>query len=307
MNGQNAIPPFNVQSYNELRGNKIQSGTNKKGEVYDRYVQYKDGYEELAKIVAGLGKEVKRINQCLTIDGARQYAAKRKNWTAHEADITGKNGHPDGVKEVFVCDDKGNMKVINGFGLRKSDFPWRKAYREVYPTKADRKGNPFTKFKNDYTEIQGFNEDEIPYYKNNTADISPEYTNLQPEITPKALYKQLVFKPVYDATKETLKKEKVPPMVMAQLFNKMLSVCYKNHVQEQILAEMLGADPSEVEAKVVNKLLRSDDFKKYARDKVFQIVTKGDNLNTCQSEVNTILNQEVDRILGRHKDDDDDD
>lgn len=301
MNGQNASPAFNVQTYNELRGNKLQSGTNKKGEVYDRSIQYKDGYEELAKIVAGLGQEVKRINECLTIDGARQYAAKRKNWTAHEADITGKNGHPDGIKEVFVCDAKGNMKVINGFGLTKGDFPWRKAYREVYTTKAERKDNPFTKFKKDFTEIKGFNEQGIPYYENDASVISPEYVNLQPAITPKAVYKQLVFKPIYDAAKEDLKKEGVPPMVMAQVFNRMLSVCYKNHVQDQILADMLGKDPKDVEKKEVNKVLRSDAYKKEARDKVFEIVTKADNINVCQSEIAEVLHEEVDRILEGNK------
>lgn len=111
-----------------LQGRQINQGTNSKGTQYNRNIDFEDGYKELAKIVAGLGKEVKRINQCLTKAGAIEYARKRMNWTAHEADITGPNGKPDGVKEVFVCDADGKVKVINGVGLAKSTFPLRKAY-----------------------------------------------------------------------------------------------------------------------------------------------------------------------------------
>lgn len=124
-----------LAALNQLKGKSLGDGVNKKGEAYRRNVNFQPGYEQLLQIVGGLQKKVDRINQCITLEGAQEYASKRKNWSAHEADITGPNGKPDGIKEVFVCDAKGNLKVINGMGLSKTDYPYRKAYRTVNKTK----------------------------------------------------------------------------------------------------------------------------------------------------------------------------
>ena len=41
----------------------------------------------------------------MTLEGAKEYATKKgKNWSAHEEDITGPDGKPDGINEVFVCE-----------------------------------------------------------------------------------------------------------------------------------------------------------------------------------------------------------
>ena len=66
-----------------------------------RRIGAKNGMPELINIVAGLQKDIKRINQCLTLPGAQQYVSNKPFWQAHEADITGPNGKPDGVKEVL--------------------------------------------------------------------------------------------------------------------------------------------------------------------------------------------------------------
>ena len=57
------------------------------------------GMSELVNIVAGLQKDVKRINACLTKQGAQECIAKNKKngWHAWEGDITGPGGEPDGI------------------------------------------------------------------------------------------------------------------------------------------------------------------------------------------------------------------
>ena len=160
-------------------------GRNKKGEEYDRKLGAKNGMAELVNIVAGLQKDVKRINSCLTLAGATAYATKKgPNWQAHEADITGPHGKPDGFKEVFVTDANGNIKVINGYTLAKSTYPERKAYWTVQPTNpetnapyADRDGNPiefrmpFSKFRKQLYEISpNVNENGAPYYAKDFDD-----------------------------------------------------------------------------------------------------------------------------------------
>ena len=110
---------------------------------YRRDPQAQGGMAELVNIVAGLQKDVKRINQCLTLEGAKAYALKRKNWEASELDFTGPNGKPDGINEVIVTDANGNIKIINGYALAKSTYPQRKLYRTRYPTKEARKGHKY--------------------------------------------------------------------------------------------------------------------------------------------------------------------
>ena len=70
------------------------------------------GMSELVNIVAGLQKDVKRINACLTKQGAQDYIAKnnKNGWYAWEGDITGPGGEPDGIPEVIVTDSKRNIK-----------------------------------------------------------------------------------------------------------------------------------------------------------------------------------------------------
>lgn len=289
---------FRVDTYGGLAGQSLPKGKDKHDKEYARSVQFKDGYSELARIVAGLGKEVKRINQCLTLQGAQQYVSKKKNWTAHEADITGKNGIPDGVKEVFVCDSKGNLKIINGYGLEKSEYPWRKAYRETFPTRADRKDTPYGTFKDVYTTIhEGWDANGSPYYEFNLGEINPEYAHVQPEIKPKDLYKQFIYRPIYDTLKEQLKTEGVPPMMMARIFNKILTDAYNRHVKFQVAADYFRKDPSEVEEKERNRFYRSADYKLMAQQKIKEILSTADNINTCRAEIDEIIGSEIDEIF----------
>ena len=77
------------------------------------------GTSELVNIVAGLQKDAKRINACLTKQGVEEYLAKNKKngWYDMEGDITGPHGIPDGINEVIVTNSKGNIKIVNGYTL----------------------------------------------------------------------------------------------------------------------------------------------------------------------------------------------
>ena len=282
-----------------LGGRPITQGTTKKGVMYNRNINFGPGYEELARIVAGLGKDVKRINQCLTKAGAIEYASKRRNWTAHEADITGANGKPDGIKEVFVCDGTGNVKVINGVGLTKTTYPTRKAYRTLYTTKEARKDKPYGTFMKEIKAIHNgeFNGDGDPYYEVNLSEHGDEFKGIQPAITARELYKQVVFQPVYDEMKQSLKDAEVPPMKMAQIYNKSLSIAFNNHVKLQVLAEILGEDPDNVAPKLVNKTLRSNEYKQACEDKITTILQdQGNEFSTCQGEIQQLIGEITDQL-----------
>jgi len=290
----------NIGDIGALGGRPITQGTTKKGEMYNRNINFGPGYEELARIVAGLGKDVKRINQCLTKAGAIEYASKRRNWTAHEADITGANGKPDGIKEVFVCDGTGNVKVINGVGLAKTTYPTRKAYRTLYTSKEARKEKPYGSFMKEIKTIHAgdFDSNGAPYYENDLSDLGEEFKGIRPTITVRELYKQVVFQPVYDEMKQSLKDAGVPPMIMAQIYNKSLSAAFNNHVKNQVLAEILGEDPDNVAKKLVNKTLRSKEYKEECENKITKILEdKGGEFSTCQGEIQQLISETTDELV----------
>ena len=92
--------------------------------------QYRDGdgMAQLTQIVSDLYKDVKLIKAASALPGAQKYASKRKGWTATQEDISGPGGFPDGVPEIVVRDKKGNIRVVNGYTTKPSQFAQRQAY-----------------------------------------------------------------------------------------------------------------------------------------------------------------------------------
>ena len=66
-----AYNPYSVAP--GIEGRQLPSGTDKKGKIYSRSLSFQPGYKDLVNIVAGLQKDVKKINQCLTLEGAQAY------------------------------------------------------------------------------------------------------------------------------------------------------------------------------------------------------------------------------------------
>lgn len=230
----------------------------RKGMMYDRTIQYQPGMKELTDIVAKLQKDVKRFNQCVTLVGAEKYAAnKGDNWSAFAADVTGPNGAKDGIEEIFVADGNGNVRIVNGVGLAKSDYPMRKAYQTIYPTKAARSENTYSDFRkhgHELTEVTNSETGEVDWtYANKMSDIGDEYKYLQNAITPKEVFKQYLFKDVYDGNKDTFISEGLTGIYLAQTYNKGLSESYKELVIKP-LAEQLHINESMIDLPKSKKL-----------------------------------------------------
>ena len=88
-----------------LRGRDLGKAKDSRGREYTRLLEYGPGGEELMRIVAGLGKGVKKINGTQTLNGAMDWIDSHKkgqNWHAFEDDITGADGEPDGIEEVVI-------------------------------------------------------------------------------------------------------------------------------------------------------------------------------------------------------------
>ena len=295
-------PGYNVTR--ALRNRPLKQGKDKADKPYPRKINFPPGYSELANVVAGLHKDVKRINQCLTLAGAKKYADKRKNWQAFEEDITGPHGKPDGIEEVLVTDAHGNVRVVNGMTLRKSVYPWRKLYQTAYPTKESRKGHPFQHVKRRLKTIAPeFDDNGKPYYEFDPAEVSPEFRWIQPEIKPKDVFKQLIFKEIYDSCKDTFRDYGLAPMLWARIFNMGLTSAYVTEVNIPVASEMLGVPENEVEnldQKTANKVMKSDEFKKRCMAKMAEILKDEAKLakarQSCQTGIDwawaTVTNQQ---------------
>ena len=286
--------PYNFERVN------LDPGTDKDNKQYVRKLQATNGYGELVNIVAGLQKDVKRLNQCLTLEGAQQYARKRKNWQAHEADITGPNGKPDGINEVFVTDSKGNIKVINGYTLAKTTYPQRKLYRTIFNTPALRKENHYGDYLHNLNEIhEGFDENGYPYYERDLSEFGSQFTNMRPAIKPKDLLKKFIFDPVYNACKEKLKVLNVPPMLLAQIANKGLATAFNGLIKEPSLLAVLQVNNlSNVSKKEINKALKSGNYLNETQRRISDILNSNEVLHEVQNRIFENLKGTINEVAG---------
>ena len=294
---------------------KIPQYTNKKGKVFDRNIRAQPGMAELINIVAGLQKDVRRINKCLTLDGAKEYVKDRSGWNAFEQDITGPDGHPDGIPEVVVTDAYGNIKVINGYGLRKGTYPQRKMYQymkhRVYKDRPDEKYT-YGEFRNDVHRIQeGFNENGDPYYANVLPEDFPsQFKGRLPRSavpSAKELFKQHIFTPVYEGHKESIKEAAKqtsgqPGMVCAQINTKAFRVSYKELVLKQVY-NSLGRDLDELSQEENEKEKRKFDktnktaIEMTSMQIVKDILSDQTQLDQTQQDINSIIADVANELL----------
>ena len=72
-------------------------------------------------------KDIKRIRKAETLNGAREWANKhstsKRKYKAKEEDVD-----HDGIKDVLVRTADGELVIVNGYTVRKSDYPYRQAF-----------------------------------------------------------------------------------------------------------------------------------------------------------------------------------
>ena len=96
-----------------------------------------EAFNDMLNLILNHKKEITKIAQCSTIDGAKGWASKRKGYFAEEKDIGG-----DDKPEVVVFDKHKKPVVVNGYKLKASDYPMRRMYWKENNTPEKRAGNP---------------------------------------------------------------------------------------------------------------------------------------------------------------------
>ncbi|KAI5542800.1 hypothetical protein TVAGG3_0075220 [Trichomonas vaginalis G3] len=285
----------------------LKQGTNKKS-VYNRTMKVPDGMKELVHIVAGLQKDVKQMRNVLTLPEAQAYAKRQgPNWEAHEADITGPNGKPDGINEVFVTDGQGNIKVINGYKLTITDYPKRKAYNERYPMQFDENGkavkqyigegengpinsyryNPYSYFNEELNAIEE-GPDGLPQYSN---QFDGQYANIRPEISAKKFFKVALFDPVFANVKDELKQQ-FQPIIVARIASGALSQAFKDLIKKP-LYQQRGLTYDLVKELDKRKFEKSDDYKNAINEYIRSINYNEPAKNQLQEQIQGIIDSKV--------------
>ena len=280
-----------------FQGSQLHTGVNKEGKHYRRKIGFTPGYEELTKIVAGLKKDVKKINQCLTLEGARAYASKRKNWEAYSEDITGPNGIPDGIPEILVTDADGNVKIVNGWSLGKGTYPMRTVYRAMFPTKEARKETPYAQFIENTKQLR-IDENGNVVFANPLPEEFQPMQRVHFAATPKEVYKQFIFDNVWVGFKSQLKADApgLPPMYYAQIYNHAFHDAYDSSVLDEILKEMFPQNHQGITKKDIASLRKKDDFKAKMMDQVLWLCSEQNYEQACEY-AGAYLNEWRDRIL----------
>ncbi|KAI5491629.1 hypothetical protein TVAGG3_1012820 [Trichomonas vaginalis G3] len=285
----------------------LKQGTNKKG-AYNRTMKVPDGMKELVHIVAGLQKDVKQMRNVLTLPEAQAYAKRQgPNWEAHEADITGPNGKPDGINEVFVTDGQGNIKVINGYKLTITDYPKRKAYNERYPMQFDENGkavkqyigegengpinsyryNPYSYFNEELNAIEE-GPDGLPRYSN---QFDGQYANIRPKISAKKFFKVALFDPVFANVKDELKHQ-FQPIIVARIASGALSQAFKDLIKKP-LYQQRGLTYDLIKESDKRKFEKSDDYKNAINEYIRSINYNEPAKNQLQKQIQGIIDSKL--------------
>ena len=104
---------------------------------------------------------------------------------------------------------------------------------------------------------------------------------------------------MYNAFKPSLKEGGVQPMQMAQIFNYALADCFNRHIKYPVLSQLLGGvDPDDVETKIVNKVLRSDQYAADTQALIKRILDSSDETSHVQSEIHEVLGGVADEVVG---------
>ena len=108
-----------------------------------------------------LGQDIKRVRKAESVRGANEWAAKhsnsRRQYKVEEEDLDN-----DGIQDVLVYDTDGNLVIVNGYTIRKSDYPYRRMFGDLPEAVRKEHGN----YRNYLKTIYG------PTYDDRTGEIT---------------------------------------------------------------------------------------------------------------------------------------
>ena len=274
--------------------------------------------DQLKNIVgtSGLRHDIKRIRQAESLKGATKWANKHSNrktkYIAEEEDIDN-----DGVQDVLVKTQDGGLVIVNGYTVRRSDYPYRQMFAGLPKSVRKEHGNYRNYLKTIYGPTYDDRTGEITSWKQN-PDEDERYRRIKNSgfatYTPKNLStyqlfcKQIVaptIKGNFEAEPELYAYEvpdsngdivqKMPPItfeVNADAWNygvvkPIIETVLKSHIPDDIGVDDLKTLCSHPD---IVKFKKSREFKERSNTLVRQYIVMDD-------EVGTLIENLINRIF----------
>ena len=187
----------------------------------------KNLFDTLVNMVVNHKMELQKIPACSHLNTATKWANKR-GLRAGEKDFDN-DGHP----ETVVYNKAGQPFIINGYKLKASDYPVRKAYWEAHPESEDRAGESMREWIMEQTYDQQIDQTK-PWKRTITT------------------------KPFGDKLKDWGYKMPTKPKKQISVFShfcKLIAPYVKTYFESEALEELLGNDANANSALILKKLI----------------------------------------------------
>ncbi len=130
------------------------------GQLFGGFSNNKVGMKELQHIILDLQRDIKRVKNAISPQGAEDLITKHNaanpsspwklnkrnpNAPASLQNLTDINN--DGIPDVVISNRKGEPMFVNGYTTKASNYPETLAYYNKYPTREDRHNHSFNDFR----------------------------------------------------------------------------------------------------------------------------------------------------------------
>jgi len=230
---QNIANPSVVVPHDFHTGRKEKRIHHKGQKAFD----FHPGMAEVAEVVANQNKDIRFVPRVSHYEGAKMYADNKPGWNAFEEDIIG-----DETKEVFITDNRGNIRYLNGFTTKNSNLPINRIHNKMNinnvheGTKISKK--VIRELANSYVIVNGrvqYDDSVAP------PDIMPYIRAVRKPIRAKNAFRKLI----YDFIIEQWEKEGVlefleghDKITKARFFQMLLRNCYRNVIENEVFVRL---------------------------------------------------------------------
>ena len=126
------------------------------------------GMQDLAKIVLDLQRDVKRVKNAISPQGAEAIVTSHNansrpsaHWKLNKRDVNAPASltnltdiNNDGIPDVIISNAEGKPLFVNGYTTTATTYPVDLAYYNRYPTRRERRGNSYDAFKNELFNVR---------------------------------------------------------------------------------------------------------------------------------------------------------
>ena len=258
----------NITKY---KGTALPEYVDRRGLKHERKVDFTPGMRDLARVVAGFQKGVKQVNGTQTKAAADNWIErnKKKGWIAMEEDITGKHGTPDGIKEVLIIDNHGNVRIINGYTTTSSDYLWKNQWMTAYPNEIDRKQHPLSEYKAQFRTLKAEPSGTDGTYEWE-KDIPIKLQRFRKNTkSAKVSYKKLFFSPTYKQFAKFIKSLPYETIGKSKLNSTVFKFCWRLLFEYPAIKEEFSTYS---DADLTN--MANEDYKKLVKNSKIQARAK---------------------------------